>query len=445
MGAFKKHDNIDQGLLLPPSLRDWLPKDHPAWFISDTVDALDIDDFLERYRVCGKGEQAYPPRIMLKVLLYAYSTGTFSSRRIASKLEVDVAFRVLGAGLFPDFRTICRFRSRHKDDFAKVFEQVVEIAQEAGLVKLGTLAIDGSKIKANASKHRAMSYERMREEEARLREEIHRILAAAQEQDSLEDREFGPDFRGDQLPEELARREARLEAIVEAKKRLEARKAREAREEDERKARKAKEEGREPPKERPGGRKHPKGEPKPKDQENFTDPDSRIMLDGSGAFQQAYNAQLAVDASEQIIVGALLTNTAPDVNHLMPVIDEVKQVIGSDPRRVLADAGYRSEDNFRRLRERKIDAFVAVGREGKSTKSTKLQATKAMRRKLSTKRGRAAYKKRKHIAEAPFGWIKSVLGFRQFSLRGKSKVSAEWQIVCTAMNLRRMAVRLTWA
>lgn len=445
MGVFKRQDNLDQGLLLPPSLRDWLPKDHLAWFISDTVDELDLDAFVKRYRACGKGEQAYPPRMLLKVLLYAYSTGVFSSRKIAAKLETDVAFRVLGAGLFPDFRTICRFRTRHRDDFSNVFVQVVQIAQEAGLVKFGTLAIDGSKIKANASKHRAMSYDRMRAEEKRLRREVRKIVAATKKQDSLEDREFGPDFRGDELPAELARRDTRLKTILAAKKRLEERKAQEAREEDERKALRAEEERRDPPKERPGGRKHPKGKPKPKDQENFTDPDSRIMIDGSGAFQQSYNAQIAVDEHEQIIVATLVTNTAPDTGHLIPVIDRAEETVGASPRRVLADAGYRSEENFARLCERNIDGYISLGREGRTPRRTQLPETKAMKRKLGTKRGRATYKKRKHVVEPVFGWIKAAQGFRQFLLRGIGNVSAEWNLVCSATNLRRMATRIEWA
>lgn len=445
MGTFKRYDNVDQGLLLPPSLRDWLPEDHLVWFISDTVDELDLDAFLERYRISGKGEQAYPPRTMLKILLYSYSTGVFSSRKIAANLETDVALRVLGAGLFPDFRTICRFRTRHGDDFTDVFVQVVQIATEAGLTKFGTLAIDGTKIKANASKHRAMSYERMKAEEKRLRNEIRKIVAATKKQDSLEDQEFGPDFRGDELPAELSRRETRLKTILEAKKRLEERKAEDSRQEDERKAQKAKDEGRDPPRERPELRKHPKGQPKPKDQENFTDPDSRIMVDGSGAFQQSYNAQIAVDATEQIIVGALVSNTAPDARHLMPVIDQVEQLLGVKPRKVLADAGYKSEENFRRLRERNIDGYVAVGRDGRTPRRSDGREVQAMQRKLNTKRGRATFKKRKHIAEPPFGWIKSVLGFRSFSLRGLEKVGAEWMLVCTAVNLRRLGGRISWA
>jgi IS5 family transposase len=236
-----------------------------------------------------------------------------------------------------------------------------------------------------------------------------------------------------------------LGTIVAAKKRLEQRKAQEAREEDERKARQAEAEGRDPPKERPNLRKHPKGKPKPKDQENFTDPDSRIMKDGSGAFQQCYNAQIAVDDTEQIIVAALVTNTAADSGQLIPVVDRIQETVGIRPKRVLADAGYRSEENFEKLREREIDGYVALGREGKTAKNIQLPETMAMKRKLGTKRGRATYKKRKHIGESPFGWIKAAQGFRQFLLRGIDKVSAEWNLACAATNLRRMAARVEWA
>ena len=447
VGAFKRYDDVNQGLLFPPSPRDWLPDDHLVWFVSDTVDQLDLDSFLERYRTCGKGEQAYPPRVMLKILLYAYSAGIFSSRKIAAGLETDVALRVLGAGLFPDFRTICRFRNRHKKDFSQIFLQVVQIAQASGLVKLGTLAIDGSKIKANASKHRAMSYDRMKQEEKRLRRQIWKIVAASKRQDTLEDEEFGPDFRGDELPVELARRETRLATIRAVKKHLEERKAQEAREQDERKARRAEEEGREPPKERPKLRKHPKGKPRAKDQENFTDRDSRIMCMEPGNFVQSYNAQIAVDADEQIIVGAWVSQSPADAHNLLPTVEQVEKNTGRKPRRVLADAGYKSEDELRRLRARGIDGYVSVGREGKNgTKIvSELPETRAMKRKLGTKRGRATYKKRKHVVEPVFGWIKSVVGFRQFSLRGIEKVSAEWDLVCSATNLRRMATRLQWA
>ncbi len=208
----------------------------------------------------------------------------------------------------------------------------------------------------------------------------------------------------------------------------------------------------------PGGfHKHPKGQPRPKDQENFTDPDSRIMVDGSGALQQSYNAQIAVDASEQIIVAALVTNAAPDTRHLMPVIDQAEQIAGKSPCKVLADTGYRSEENFTRLRERNIDGYISLGREAKSAKKIQRRETKAMQRRFGTKRGRATYKKRKHTrpnrasaargpaVEPAFGWIKAVHGFRQFSLRGIDKVNAEWHLICSATNLRRMASRLCWA
>lgn len=384
---------------------------------------------------------------MLKILLYAYSTGLFSSRKIAAALHTDVALRVLGNGLFPDFRTICRFRTRHRTDFSAIFVQVVQIAQSSGLVKLGTLAIDGSKVKANASKHRAMSYDRMKSEERRLRREIRKIVAAAKRRDRLEDEEFGRDFRGDELAAEIARRETRLETIRKAKKRLEERKAEEAREEDARKAREAEEDGRAPPKERPELRKHPKGKPRPKDQENFTDPDSRIMGTGGGQFEQCYNAQIAVDGEEQIIVGAWVSQSASDARLLLPTIERAVETTGQPPRRVLADAGYRNERVFRKLREMDIDGHVSVGREGKTSAEpdAKLTETRAMRRKLNTKRGRATYKKRKAVVEPPFAWIKAVLGFRRFSLRGLAKVRAEWDLVCSAMNLRRMSARIEWA
>jgi transposase len=444
VGVFKRYDDVNQGLLFPPSPRDWLPDDHLAWFVSDTVDQLDLDAFIESYRACGKGEQAYPPAVMLKILLYAYSVGIFSSRKIAAGLHTDVPLRVLGGGLFPDFRTICRFRNVHKKALSKVFVQLVQIAKDAGLVKLGTLAIDGSKIKANASKHRAMSYERMQQEENRLLRQIQKIVAAAKRKDVLEDEEFGPDFRGDELPAELSRRETRLATIKAAKKRLEERKALEAQQKDEARAQEASEEGRDPPRERPEQRKHPKGKPKPKDQENFTDPDSRIMCMASGHFEQSYNAQIAVDEKAQIIVGTRVSQIAPDAQHLMPMLEEVEHNTKEQPRRVIADAGYRSEAVFRHLRERGVDGYVAVGREGKDTSRSALPETRAMQRKLRSKRGRKIYKKRKHVVEPVLGWIKSVIGFRQFSLRGLEKVNAEWTLVCAATNLRRMAARLSW-
>jgi transposase len=439
MARFKSGLDVDQGLLLPPSLRDWLPDDHLAWFIMDAVDALDIDALLDSYRVCGKGELPYDPRMMLRVLIFAYSTGVFSSRKIASQLRDSIAFRVLAGNQMPGHRSICRFRKNHIEQFSLLFAQVVKTAAESGMVKIGTLAIDGSKLKANASKHKAMSYDRMKEEEQRLEREIAAILKLAQDADMEEDVELGPDFRGDELPEELRRREIRLQRIREAKARLEKRKEEEARAADEAKRVEAEKAGREPPKERPGARKRPKGEPKPKDQENFTDPDSRIMKTSKG-FEQCYNAQIAVDGESRLIVGTLVDNCAADVGQLLPVLDVATENTGLPAQQVLADAGYRSEDNLAALESAAIDAYVALGREGKRAREPGegYEATARMEEKLKTDEGRERYRRRKHIGEPPFGWLKHVLGFRSFSLRGLKNVAGEFCLVAMALNLRRM-------
>jgi transposase len=439
MARFKNGLDVDQGLLLPPSLREWLPEDHLAWFIMDAVEALDIDELLDSYRMCGKGELPYHPRMMLRVLVYAYATGVFSSRKIEAQLRDSVAFRVLSGNQVPSFRSISRFRLRHLEQFSQLFAQVVKTAAESGLAKIGTLAVDGSKLKANASKHKAMSYKRMKEEEARLEREIAAIMKLAQDQDAEEDVEFGSDFRGDELPEELRRRETRLQKIREARARLEKRKAEEAAAADEAKKAKAERDGREPPKERPGARKHPKGEPKPKDQENFTDPDSRIMKTSKG-FEQCYNAQIAVDGDSGLIVGNLVNNCASDAGQLIPAIEAAMENTGLPAQEVLADAGYRREDDLEALEAAEIDGYIALGREGKQAAEPgdEQSATQRMKEKLDSDVGRERYRRRKHIAEPPFGWIKSALGFRAFSLRGLSKVAGEFNLVALALNLKRM-------
>ena len=431
----------DQGLLLPPSLRDWLPEDHLAFFISDAIDAMDLSAFDARYGTEGPGKQAFDPRMMVKVLVYAYATGTFSSRRIAAKLHEDVAFRLLAAGNFPAHRTISDFRQRHLPEFRELFVQVVQMAGEVGLVKLGTVAVDGSKVKANASKHKAMSYGRMKQEEKRLRKEIRELMGKARKTDAQEDKRYGRDRRGDELPAELSRREERLKKIAEARKRLEARQAEEDREA-----------GREPgDQDRTGkpGRpfKRRFGEPEEKAQENFTDPDSRIMKRGSSGFEQCYNVQIAVDESERIIVATGVTQSASDVEQLIPLLDEAKANTGKEPACCLADAGYRSEPNLQALEARGIDGYVAMGREkdGKEkVPSSDLEATGRMARKLRTKRGQRTYRKRKWIGEPPYSWIKSAMGFDRFHLRGLVKVTGEWDLACLAANLRRMHGKLAW-
>lgn len=435
--SFRPYDP-DQCFLFPVSPRDWLPEDHLAFFVSDTVDALDLSGFYAPYEGDGRRKQPFDPRMMVKVLIYGYATGTYSSRKLAAKLHEDVALRVLAAGNFPAHRTIAEFRQRHLGEFESLFVQVVQIAQEAKLVKLGTLAIDGSKVKANASKHKAMSYGRMQTEEKRLRQEIRSLMQRARQTDAREDKKYGMDRRGDELPEELRRREERLKTIREARRRLEQRQ----REMDAAAGRGPDDEDK--PNRRGPKYKRPFGRPPDKAQENFTDPDSRIMK-SSGGFDQCYNAQLAVDEARGVLVAADVAQQVADNAHLERMIDAVEKTTGCMPRRVLADAGYRSEANFCALERRKIDGYIALGRGDEPPElDATMPATARMARKLRTKRGRERYRKRKYIAEPPFGWIKAVLGFRQFSLRGLKKVQAEWQIVCLAANLRRMSRMMAW-
>lgn len=431
----------DQDLLLPPSLNEWLPEGHLAYFISDVVDQLDLDPFYAPYKGDGRRKSPFDPRMMLKVLIYAYASGVFSSRKIARKLEEDVAFRVLAADNFPSHRTLCDFRKRHLRAFRDVFVQVVKIAREAELVSLGTVAIDGTKIKANASKHKAMSYGRMREEEARLSEEIDEFCGQAKSTDEAEDACFGVDQRGDELPEELQHRQSRLDKIRAAKARLEA---------EQEKADQAR--GRTPDdNRRPPGRgasfKRDYGVPDDKNQSNFTDPESRIMKTSDG-FQQCYNGQLAVDGEFQLIVANHQNNNASDNGQLMPMLANVESIFGEKPERCLADAGYRNEADLRALEKCAIDGYLSLRREGKVTSRidrTRYPATVRMAQKLSTAGGKALYSQRKHLVEAVNGWIKNVLGFRQFSMRGLAAAQGEWDLVCLALNLRRMSPLLNFS
>jgi transposase len=436
MGSFRKQEDRRQGLLLPPSPSDWLPEGHLAWFVIDAVEQLNIDALLAKYRVGGKGEQAYPPRVMLALLIYAYCSGSFASRKIAAQIEDSVAFRVIAAGLTPSHRTICRFREENLDEFQRLFVQVVQLAQEAGLVKMGTIAIDGSKLKANASKHKAMSYDRMLMEEKKLRSEIRKLTQAAREQDDIDDQDFGPDFRGDELPQELSSRKTRLQTIQAAKKRLEERKAAEA----EAKQEAAKQESGDA---KPDASKSERVLPEPRDQENFTDPDSRIMPTAGKSFEQSYNAQVAVDAKAQIVVAASVSQNPKDMGLLIPVVNVAFENTETIPKRVLADAGYKNERDLQQLQDLGIDGYVSIGREGKATRlpSAQCPSSQAMLKKLATKRGRARYRRRKGLVEPVFGWVKRVLGFRAFSLRGLRKVAGEWSLVCLALNLRRMAAK----
>ena len=421
--TFRPYDP-DQLLLMPPALADWVPEDHLARFVSDVVDTLDLTAIEERYTE-ERGYPPYHPRMMVKVLLYGYCTGVYSSRKLARQLTDSVAFRFLAAGNQPDFRTVSEFRKRHGAALAGLFQQVLRLCRRAGLVKLGQVAVDGTKIKANASKHKAMSYRRMQEAEAGLAAEVAELLRRADAADRDEDARYGPDRRGDELPTELARRESRLAKIREAKAALEA----EART-------RAQAEGKQPDEARPPD----------KAQRNFTDPESKIQKTSDG-FIQGYNAQVAVDATAQVIVAQHVTAASPDVEQLQPAVEAVIRGLHRRPRVVLADAGYWSESNVVALQDRGIEPFIAPGRRQHSAPRpvaargrppTGLTVKQRMARLLATVRGHAHYARRKVIVEPPIGQIKHARGFRQFLRRGLRAVGEEWALICTSHNLLKL-------
>ena len=427
-----------QQMLLPHALQDWLPEGHLAYFISDTVDSLDLSAFHSRYAGGGSRNQPFNPAMMVKVLVYGYSTGVFSSRKLARKLHEDVALRMLAADNYPAHRTICDFRAFHLKELADLFVQVVRLAKECGLVKLGTISVDGTKIKANASRHKAMSYDRMQKAEVELKQQIDALLAKAKAADVAEKNEPELD-----IPAEIARREDRLAVIQAARARLEDRQrqadiARGRNDDDV------------PPDEsgtpkRKSRFKRKFGEPELRAQDNFTDPESRIMKRAGGGFDYSYNAQTAVDETAHIIVAAELVNSAADSGQLESVLAAVRRDAGDDPKQVLADAGYRSEAMFEKLRDHPSELIVALGRTGKTDVAVdpkKRPLCAAMAEKFKSATVQEAYRKRKWISEPPNAWIKSVMGFRQFSMRGLAKAQAEWKLVCTALNLRRMAKML---
>ncbi len=416
----------EQDFLLPPSLREWLPENHLAYFVSDMVDQLNLGGIEDYYEREQRGYPPYHPRMMTKVLVYGYCVGVFSSRKLEQRLVEDVAFRVLAAGNEPDFRTISEFRRIHLKALEGLFEQVLRLALKLGAMKLGRVAIDGTKIRANASKHKAMSYRRIQEEQKRLREEARRLLAEAEQIDKDEDKRYGRSNRGDELPAELARREDRLQRIAEARRELEERARAEAEEKKDCNAGEA--------------------TPEPKSQHNFTDPESRIMK-GPDGFVQAYNAQIAVEPALQLIVGQAVTQQANDKKQLLPMIEAVKEQSGQKVQVAIADSGYCSEENLRRAAKKKVDLYVATGKQkhnqpqqpcprGRIPKSA--TPVDRMKRKLATVAGRAIYARRKTIVEPLFGQIKQAQGFRQFLLRGMEKVRGEWALVCTTHNLLKL-------
>lgn len=381
---------------------------------------------------------------MMALLLYGYCVGVASSRKIERKTHEDVAFRVLAGGQHPDHTCISEFRRIHHQAFADLFLQVLKLCQKAGLVKLGHVALDGTKMKANASKHKAMSYERMKKQEAELAKKVEDLLRAAEEADAAEDAKYGKDKRGDELPEDLQRAESRLARIRAAKAALEA-EAKAQREAEEKK------DNDEPPS---GGAtplpehqvpRDAEGAPKPKAQRNFTDPESRIQKTGDG-FLQGYNCQAAVDEGHQIIVAQAVTNQPPDVEHFAPVLEQVVANCGAAPAKSTADAGYFSGDNVARAKVLGVDPFIAPGRLKRGEAPPKVRGRppanltpkQAMARKLATRAGAAAYARRKAVVEPVFGQIKQARGLRQFLLRGVAKVRAEWSLITLTHNLMKL-------
>ena len=431
--------NPDQDFLLPPSLREWVRQDHLANFISDVVDQLDLSEIINYYDNSRGGQAPFHPVMMTKLLLYAYCIGVPSSRRIEKSTYDSIPFRVLAANQYPDHDTISEFRRIHLTALGRIFLQVLRLCRKAGLVKLGHVALDGTKVKANASKHKAMSYSHMQKKTDELAAEIARLLGEAEAIDAVEDVKYGKGKRGDELPEELRFREQRLKKIQEAKQALEE-EARQAAQAAQPAADKAKASS--------------DVRPKPKAQRNFTDPDSRIMRDGATkAFEQAFNGQVAVDSEYQVIVAAGVTQECNDKHQVEPMVERMKANLGGlCPKQMSLDNGYYSDENVEFLREVGIDAYIATGRlkhgevpppapRGRIPKG--LTTKERMARKLRTIKGRCTYAKRKEIAEPAIGQIKEARGFRRFLLRGLEKVDAEWLIICLTHNLLKL-FRWSW-
>ncbi len=478
---------LDQQLLFPPALKDWLPEDHLVYRFLEAVEVLDITAITSQIEARDpRGNRPYHPRMMLALVVFAYSSGIYSSRRIAAATYDSVPFRVLTGDEHPHFTVINEFRARHRAAVKDLFLQVLRLCARAGLVDLEHIALDGSKVQGNASKHKAMSYERMQKELTRLEGEVEEMLDRADRVDAEEDERYGVGRDAHELAEDLKRREERMRRIRQAKEELE-REAAHAREEMlrrraqeqlvkaekeedpvERKrrqsrARRAEQEadelaarrsGKPSQTEAQGGTpdlpKHqvpptPEGDPQPTAQRNFTDPDSRIMK-RDGTYLQGYNCQCAVDDKCQIIVAEAVTNQAPDQEHLPPLISRVSENTGRLPRRVTADAGYMSEENVAFCDEQNVDAYISVNRDrhGASSKDTAATddalgpARAAMRAKMRTTEGRQVYAKRKATVEPVFGQIKEARRFRRFSLRGIDKVRDEWTLVCLCHNLLKL-------
>jgi transposase len=409
--------NVEQHWLLPPSVMDFVPPDHIAHFIRDTVrEQLDLSEILAPYEKEERGYPPYNPVMMTALLLYGYCQGVYSSRRIARGCEERMDFMAVTGLNRPDFRTVSDFRKRHLEALQGLFLQVLTLCQQAGLVKLGHVSLDGTKIKANASKHKAMSYDRMHQTEKRLRHEVREWFRQAKSADEAEDRLHGASRRGDEMPGWVADKQQRITKIREAREALEAE-----------------------------ARAAGKAAVDPKAQRNFTDPESRIMRKSGKEYVQAYNAQAAVDSTAQVIVAQSLSNNATDVQQLAPTLKQIKQNTGRQAKEFSADAGYCSEGNLAVLARHHVDSYIATGRqrhhESSATGRRRTQGTRvaAMRTKLARAGRRSRYRLRKSVVEPVFGQIKQARGFRQFMLRGLKKAQGEWSLICTVHNLLKLA------
>ncbi len=430
-------------MLLPPSVGDFVKPKHLALFVRELVQReLDLSSIERAYSKDPRGNPPYHPGMMTALLLYAYCRGVYASRQIAIACEERVDFMALTGMQEPDFRTISDFRKVHRDALAGLFVQVLRLCREAGLAKLGHVALDGTKVKANASKHKAMSYARMKETEPKLAGQVEEWMKASGAADKADDKELGADARGDEMPDWVAEKQARLKKLREAKEALESAANEEA--EELRAERVA--EGK--PVDGPRAPKALQGEVDPKAQRNFTDPESKILRKGS-EYVQGYNAQAAVDAAHQVIVAADVVAQQNDSDQLVALLDQIEENTGAQPNEVSADTGNCSEENLATLEDRGIRGYIATGRQerGMSSPTNREKDRRgpracAMRARLRRGGWNSRYRLRKVTVEPVFGQIKEGRGFRRFSLRGRAKVRCEWRMVCTAHNLVKLAA---WA
>lgn len=415
----------EQKVMFPASALDLVPKGHMAHFVRNVVsEELDLSEILGSYSE-ERGYPPYHPVMMITVLLYANAVGIYASRRIARACEERVDFMAITSMQQPDFRTISLFRLRHLEALKGLFRQVLKLCEKAGLVKLGHVALDGTKIRANASRHKSMSYGKMKKKEIDLKAEVERWFREAERLDREEDELYGVEKRGDELPDWVADKQKRLEKIRQAKAELEA----EAKQELER--------GPDPNK--TGHKPKPTGTPAEKAQRNLTDSESRLMKTSQG-FVQGYNAQAAVDAESQVIVAQSLTNIGSDAHQMIPLLEQIRSNLGRQAKEISADSNYCSELNLKALQERHIRGYISTDRQDKDRQVSRW--VQRMRQRLRQAGWRSRYRLRKQTVEPVFGQVKQARSFRQFLLRGQCKVAGEWSLLCTAHNLLKLATAM---